>query len=345
MRARWRRLVVTGAATAGIGAASVIAGPSAGAATPIVLGSCATTVQGAPGTPIELAPAAVLQPVLDVAGPLLGPTVRNLFASLPPIPLGTLPDGTGTITGEQIASAVNARLATVPVLGTLVGAVESQLTSICQIGVTGVNTTLGAVRDGAAAVATGTRQVLGGPAGTSSSGGAHTGTASGPTPVSGPASGGAAAGGSPAAADSSTARPDAPAPGGTAFGAGSLNIVPNASLGGIYQLVADNLAPSPAQRYGGIPFALPGLFAPSAGAPDAGDPSPDPSSGLSGSSTPTSGTSSAGPLAVRDTGHADAQRGQSGGSVELPALIAVLALSGVAAALVRLWLARRRPDA
>jgi hypothetical protein len=334
MRARWTRLPVAAAAAVGIGAAGVFIGPSASATTPILVGSCQTTVQGSPGTPVELQPSAVLQPVLDVAGPLLAPTVQNLFASLPPIPIGALPTGTGTITGGQIANAVNAQLQKVPLLGTLLGGVQAKLASVCQIGMTGVNTAAGAVQGGAAAVASGARQALGGPAGASGSGGptggSHTGSAGGsPAPAAGPATGGAGN------SNSAMPQPNSPVLGGLTLD----NSPFNASAGGIYQLLAYDLASSPFQRYSGIPYAMAGLFVPSPNAQYGGNvPGYNPAFGVLGQ--PSGGSS--GDPSVQAAGHADALHGPAGGgAVGLPLLLAVLALSGVTAALVRTWVLRR----
>lgn len=338
MRARWTRLTVAAAATAGIGAAGVFIGPSASAADPILVGSCQTTVQGTPGTPIELQPSAVLRPVLDVAGPLLAPTVQNLFTSLPPIPIGALPSGTGTITGGQIANAVNAQLAKAPVLGPLLGpllgGVQAKLASICQIGMTGVNTAAGAVQGGAAGVASGARQALGGLAGASGSGGptggTHTG-GGGPAPASGPSNGGPAGG----PGNSAMPQSNSPAPGGLTLGGGPFN----ASAGGVYQLLAYDLATSPLQRYSGIPYDTAGLFVPSPGVRYGGSvPGYSPGFGVLGQSSGGSSPDSS----VQDAGHADALHGPAGGgTVGLPLLLAVLALSGVTAALVRTWVLRR----
>jgi len=52
-------------ATSSLGLAAT-AGTAYAAVTPIVIGSCATTVQGDPGQPVSLSPAAVLQPVTSV---------------------------------------------------------------------------------------------------------------------------------------------------------------------------------------------------------------------------------------------------------------------------------------
>src|ERR1700716_3183447 len=89
-------VVFAGAAT------SLLAGSAtAAAAPPIVIGSCATSVQGTPGQPVSLSPSAVLGVVVDAvrAVPLLGPplaaSAQSAVAGLPPIPIGALPTGTG----------------------------------------------------------------------------------------------------------------------------------------------------------------------------------------------------------------------------------------------------------
>src|SRR5256885_987036 len=109
--------------------ALLLTGSAAQAAPPpIVIGSCATSVQGVPGQPVSLAPSAVLQPVVDAVRAvdllnLITPTVRSTFAALPPIPIGALPTGTGFITGGTIANAVSAQLNKIPVLGSVLATV------------------------------------------------------------------------------------------------------------------------------------------------------------------------------------------------------------------------------
>jgi len=67
---------------------------TASAATPIVIGSCASTVQGEPGQPVSLSPGAVVEPVTNVlnAIPLLGPPLaqpfQKAFTALPPAKIG-----------------------------------------------------------------------------------------------------------------------------------------------------------------------------------------------------------------------------------------------------------------
>ncbi|HWE92138.1 MAG TPA: hypothetical protein VG317_21925, partial [Pseudonocardiaceae bacterium] len=258
MRARWARFTIAATATAALAGVGVLIGPSASAATPIVLGSCNTSVQGAPGTPVELAPSAVV----GLLGPVLGSTLTGEFAALPPIPLGALPTGTGTITGGQIASAVNAQVSKLqlpllgPILSTLTGGVQSALTSACQIGMDGINAAAGTVQSGAAAVASGAQQVVGGLTGASGAGGSGGGASQsgpgsgGPAQASGP--GGGSSGG---AANSSMPQSNSPVLGGL-----PTNSYPmDTTASGLYQLLAYDLAESPSARYGGIPYATAGL--------------------------------------------------------------------------------------
>jgi hypothetical protein len=97
---------------------------------------------------------------------------------------------------------------------------------------------------------------------------------------------------------------------------------------------------APMRDYGGIPFATAGLFTPSPAirygsqipgyAPQYGLTGPD------GTATGNSGVQTAG----RAEALPSAQDGFTNGS-NLPLLIAVLALSGVSAGLVRTWVLRR----
>ncbi|HKN95619.1 MAG TPA: hypothetical protein VJX10_00775, partial [Pseudonocardiaceae bacterium] len=170
MHGRWTRL---GAATAvavavSTGAVLATAGLAQGASAPIVIGSCATTVEGKPGTPVELAPSAVLSSVVSAveAVPLVGSTLAkeagSAFAALPPIPIGSLPTGTGTISGGQIANDVAAQLGKIPVLGTVLDVVtprlKSTLTSLCGVTVKGVNAAAAPVQQGTSSIASAARQ-------------------------------------------------------------------------------------------------------------------------------------------------------------------------------------------
>ncbi|HEX9335600.1 MAG TPA: hypothetical protein VF892_06930, partial [Pseudonocardiaceae bacterium] len=66
MHAKWARLAAATALAAAVTVGSAMAGAgTAAASTPIVIGSCATSVQGAPGTPVELSPSAVVTPITN----------------------------------------------------------------------------------------------------------------------------------------------------------------------------------------------------------------------------------------------------------------------------------------
>ena len=122
-----RLLSVTAATLLALVSASAGAVPAI-AAEPIVVGSCATSVQGTPGTPVSLSPNAVLQPVTDLvrAVPLLGPPLaepfKQAFSQLPPIPIGAVQTGTTTISGGTIANAVAAQLQKISLLGPILAA-------------------------------------------------------------------------------------------------------------------------------------------------------------------------------------------------------------------------------
>jgi hypothetical protein len=88
--------------------------------------------------------------------------------------------------------------------------------------------------------------------------------------------------------------------------------------------------------YSNIPFARPGLWAPSPGVRYGGGvPGYSPEFGIVGDSAPDDGVSVA--------GRAEALSSPVGRRVEFPVLLAVLALSCVTAALVRTWVLRRAP--
>ncbi|HET9142147.1 hypothetical protein [Actinophytocola sp.] len=300
---------------AGCLAALASAGTATAAPPPIVVGSCATSVQGVPGQPVSLAPGAVLGVVVDAVRAvdplnLLWPTAQNTFAALPPIPIGALPTGTGYITGGTIASAVVAELNKIPLLGPVIvavtGTVQGSLTSLCGITVTGANAAAAPVQDGAKAVADASQQ-------------ATAGVLPGAPPLPG--------------------NPPAPVPGG---GGGQQSpppaganqpVVGGASGGsGLSQYLWGR---APMADYGSIPFAAAGLFAPAPGVRYGGT--------VAGY-TPQFGVLGADPQdGVRVAGNAEALHPKSGTRVALPVLLAVFALSGVTAALVRTWVLRRTP--
>lgn len=328
MRSRVRSVATAIALVLGTSMAGLLAGGgTASAAEPIVVGDCSTTVEGTPGQPVALAPAAVLDIVTDAvrAVPLLGKSLagaaRQAFAALPPIPLGVLPDGTGYLTGAAIANAVVAELREIPLLGpvlaTVVTTVRKELSRLCGITVTGTNAVAAPVQDGAGAVADASEraveQIVPG------SGGGGTG-------------GGTGGGG--------TAKPGTGGGTGTGGGVTAPNQPPLGGLPGLgldlYQPGLWNFGRWPMADYSNIPFARAGLWAPSPGVRYGGGvPGYSPDFGFGGDTPPDDGVSVA--------GRAEAIDPAAGQRVEFPLLLAVLALSGVTAALVRRWVLRGTP--
>lgn len=325
MRRRVKSLISAVALFFVVSTATLLAGSgTASAAEPIVVGSCATSVQGTPGQPVSLAPAAVLGTVTDaitaipVLGPILVGGAKQAFAALPPIPIGAVPNGTGYITGGTIANAVTAELRKIPLLGEIIAQVvvnaQAALTQLCGVTVTGTNAAAAPVQDGAAAAAETSReiteQILPGSTG---NGGGSPGGGTTPKPGTTPGPGGG----------SGTPAPNQPVTGGMS------------GLGlDLYQPGLWNYGRSPMADYSNIPFARPGLWAPSPGVRYGGGvPGYSPEFGIGGDTPPDDGVSVA--------GRAEAMSPPNNQRVEFPVLLAVLALSGVTAAMVRTWVLRR----
>jgi hypothetical protein len=320
----------------------LIGAGSASAAQPLVIGNCATTVQGAPGTPLQLSPSVLIAPVTNIlkAIPLLGPTlaapIDNAVHGMANIPLGTIPGANSTISGSSIAGAAIPMLRDAidqipligPVLSQIVSGVQSALVAGCGITVQVVNVVSAPVQDGTGAVAAASGQVQtalglpgapgappaqsGGGAGSPGTGGASQGTGS---QTSNP--GNTPSGGMPGS--DSTVLGGAPSPG-----------------WGMYDQ-SWNFGRSPFADYSSIPFAKAGLFSVAPGVRYGGQtPGYTPQFGILGTDDQGDG--------VHAAGHAEALGPDSGGNkVALPVLLAVLALSGVTAALVRTWVLRRTP--
>jgi hypothetical protein len=122
-------------------------------------------------------------------------------------------------------------------------------------------------------------------------------------------------------------------------GLGDLSALLNNPAFGAAQLLNAGLAQSPTARYAGIPFAGAGIFAPSPGVRYGGDvPGYSPGYGvLNNNGTPP-------PDGIQTAGQASALNPGStpgGNGIGLPMLLAVLALSGATAGLVRTWVLRR----
>lgn len=330
MRIRLIRLVSAAAVVLAVGTAGAAAGSgSAVAAEPVVVGSCATTVQGEPGTPVALSPTAVLDPIVQLirAIPLLGPPLaepfRQAFSALPPIAIGAIPTGSGVITGGDIANKVNAELIKLPLLGpiivTLSNGVRAELTKLCGVTVQGVNAAAAPVQDGSKALADASQQATGqlpGLPGTK------------PTPNQPPQTG--RPGANPGTSNPGTT-PNGQAPANSPVGGvGGLDVPLYGSnpWGG-------NFGRVPLFSYGSLPFAVPGQYAPSPGVRYGGGVSGyRPGYGVPG------GDDSDG---VQTAGRAQALpgSGRMGGGVAAPVLLAVLLLSCVTGALVRTWVLRR----
>ncbi|CAM3599703.1 hypothetical protein KIPE111705_16215 [Kibdelosporangium persicum] len=325
-----KRLAATFAVVIVVVTSSLLGGSIAAAATPVVIGSCATTVQGEPGTPLQLQPGAVLEPVVNVVKALdplnlITPGVRSAFAALPPIPIGAIPAGGGFISGGQIANAVIAQLNKIPLLGPILGGVakdvQDALAGMCGVTVQVVNT--------AAAQAQGTTGALAD---------AANGAAQAIIPGAGGSKPGTPGGGG--------TQPTKPGPGGSQGGA----------PGGSPTMTAPTLpvidgppqAPplmgwngwstgrSPMTDYSMIPFAQAGLYSPSPAVRyGTGVPGYSPQFGILGVDNPPND-------GVQAAGHAEAIGGSSSrNDIDLSVLLAVLALSGVTAALVRTWVLRK----
>lgn len=342
MRSRWARITTVSAVAAALAAGAALGtGTAAGSAQPIIVGSCATTVQGAPGTPVELSPSAVLgsidKAIDDVLGPLdiLGSPLTSAVAALPNIPIGSLPTGKTTVTGAQIADDVMAQLdkLSLPVVGNLLtgnllpsvlGEAKTLIASGCGLVLNGVNAAAAPVQQGASSIGQAAQSAeqqagLAPKSGsTSGSGGgspSKTGTGGSAPPAQQGGSGGLPASNSPVV-------------GGLPPGLGSTDAF------GPGALLDFGLADSPLARYAGIPFASAGLFDQAPGARYGGD-VPGLNTGQLGQGDPADGVQTAGQAFAYNPG------GGLGDGVGLPMLLAVLMLAGVTAALVRTWVLRR----
>jgi len=329
MRTRLTRLFSAAAVALAVGVISAAAGQgTAVAAEPVVVGSCATTVEGAPGTPVSLSPGAVVEPVVNLvrAIPLLGPSladpVRQAFTALPPIPIGSIPTGSGYLTGGEIANKVVAELSKIPLLGPVIGtlgaSVRQTLSATCGVTVLGVNTVVAPVQDGTGAIADTSGQIVGQ-------------LVPGVTQPQTPPPGGQPSTGQPGTGTTPGNTPGQPGPGSIfspvgGVGPGDLALYGPNGLGA-------NFGRVPLFGYGSLPFATPGLFSPSPGVRYGGQvPGYTPGYGL-----PATDSGS-----VQTAGRAQALPGTGKmGGVAAPVLLAVLALSCVTGALVRTWVLRR----
>lgn len=311
----------------GASAALLTGATTAAAAEPVVIGDCSTTVSGAPGTPISLAPSAIAQPVMDVVRGLdplrlVSPSVQRALDTMPPIPIGAIQTADGVISGGTIAKAVTDRLPLGSLLNVLLSPVTNTLTSLCKVTTDAVNAVAEPIQEGGEAVGgaveEGVKKVL-----------------PGAKPPTGP---GAPGGGTPGGGTPGGGTPGGGNPGGTPGGSNPLPGVSNPILGGGTGLGApplyNGLGRVPRDFYGGIPAFAPGLFSPSPAVRYGGAvPGYTPEFGILGGDSGGDG--------VQAAGHAEAIGAPGGNRIALPVLLAVLILSGVTAALVRTWVLRR----
>lgn len=315
-----RQLVRVSATTAvvlAIGAGGALLGAGLANAAPSALAdTCSTTLLGQPGEPAELRQSAVVGPVTDVVKsiPLLGPsaaqTVANTMNSWAPLPLGSIPStGSRTVPGSQIASQVVSEINNIPVLGLVLGLVDSgvtkSLTNLCTV-------TLSAIPLPPLPPL--------------------------PPPLSQPSS-------RPASPPSQAAPPaqgggpnQAPAPGpspagGPLVGAGA----PGDPLGSAVPSVGDSTfggysgaGLSPSYDFGQYPstFTAPSI-----------DYTSLPGADVPGSGNTPGGSAADSPTNLAGQANALSTTGEQG--ISMPIALAVLALGGVTAGLVRSWVLRR----
>jgi len=130
------------AGTAVVVALGVAGAVPAHAAQPVLLDSCAVTVQGEPGQLISLKPAAVTPQILSVLAPLdplkvLRPAFTGIWNTVPPITVGSVGPTDGLISGSTIADAVLAKLREIsvlaPVIDVLAPPLKTLLSSNCGV--------------------------------------------------------------------------------------------------------------------------------------------------------------------------------------------------------------------
>jgi|tagenome__1003787_1003787.scaffolds.fasta_scaffold20961007_3 hypothetical protein len=341
MRGRVRSLVSAAALVLGVSVTGLVASTgTADASQPIVVGDCSTTVSGATGTPLAMSPDAVLAPVLNVvrAVPLVGPglvdQVRTRVLAMGNIPLGALPSADTSISGGTISAAavprIRSAIQSIPliggVLGTIVGGVQSALSSGCGIVVNVVNQAAAPVQDGTKAVGKAV-----GDTGEKVVGGLVPGVG-GSVPGGGNGGGGGNQGGGGSGPGSGNPGTNLPGPNQPPVGGYE---------GGEWSLYPPGLGSMgrwPMADYGSVPYAQAGLFAPSPGVRYGGSvPGYTPEFGILGADNKGDG--------VQAAGRAEALAPPESQKIALPVLLAVLALSVVTAALVRTWVLRKTPGA
>ena len=316
-RQRVRRTAAVGAAAFVLaGSAALTTAGTASAAPPLVAGSCGATLQGEPGQPLTLN----VSKALGLPGDLS-------------LALGSVPAGTRTfsVPGSKLLGIVG----NLPILG-------PALPKVCDVTVTGVNAAAAPVQDGAAAVGEAGRDAVG------AVDGAVRGLTSGgnqPAPQQ--------PGGNKPAPQQPAPQPGRP-PGGIpeqqtgpvpGLAPPSSPLLGGANVPGFAALPTSfDTGFAPMRDYSNIPAAQAGLFAPSPGVRYGGQaPGYSPQFGVLGRQPDQQRAPEN--EDVRTSGRAEALPGAGGNpmsdAIGFPVLAAVLALSGVTAALVRTWVLRK----
>lgn len=140
-----RRLLGTALATLFLGAWGAV--PAAAAPLPFVAVDCEQTVYAFRGQPVHLSRIAVSRLVTDAVrtdlGGLRAAAVGLAFPLGPAIPVGTVPDGSGEITGEAIADAVVRTVAPMdeiaPAAASITATVRDLVTDACGMTVHALN--------------------------------------------------------------------------------------------------------------------------------------------------------------------------------------------------------------
>ncbi|MGW4828531.1 hypothetical protein ACWEOG_13200 [Amycolatopsis japonica] len=222
-----------------------------------------------------------------------------------------------------------------PVSGVLTGTINALLGTVCKVTVTVVNTVVAPVPVVGAPAAEALNGAVAGTTQALTGGGAKPAPGTQPQP-------GKPAPGTPGSGGPQTGGPGAPAQGGAPAGgipAANSPLLPGTftpNFGGLPWGISTGYAPM--RDYSSIPMATAGLFSPSPGLRYGGQiPGYAPQYGLATENQ-------AGNPDVQNAGQAEALPSVSDGFTQdgkLPLLIAVLALSGVSAGLVRTWVLRR----
>ncbi|RSN49072.1 hypothetical protein DMC64_00280 [Amycolatopsis sp. WAC 04197] len=222
-----------------------------------------------------------------------------------------------------------------PVSGVLTGTINALLGTVCKVTVTIVNTVVAPVPVVGAPAAEALNGAVAGTTQALTGGGAKPAPGTQPQP-------GKPAPGTPGSGGPQTGGPGAPAQGGAPAGgipAANSPLLPGTftpNFGGLPWGISTGYAPM--RDYSSIPMATAGLFSPSPGLRYGGQiPGYAPQYGLATENQ-------VGNPDVQNAGQAEALPGVSDGFTQngkLPLLIAVLALSGVSAGLVRTWVLRR----